>query len=591
MKNAFWTSRFSLPLLAKELIEQAARRRTYVVRVGYACLLFVAACLLFYSILLIGATSPFAVLGRGSEMFAMLMGLQFAGVYLFMPAITGGLITQEKERNSLVLLFLTKLGPWTILFEKLLSRVIPMGCFLLLSLPLLAYAYSLGGITHWHLWIGVWMLFVAVLQAGSLALLCSTVLRTTVGSLIGSYVLLLATILGPMFVLLVLTGFDPNRLFQTLRNSGTDVNETFVMFPLVPAFIHFSLSLGTGLYGLSSAALYCVPTLLQCGVCLIAARVFLVRQAFAGPRNPLRELFQVADRAAKTLNENRVTRGVTLIGDGVTLPETQPIFWRETTKRSLGRTRYLARVLVAIETPLVVLWFLIAAFTPESMSAADSLLLFLVWLLAALIVSVHAASLIAGERTHQTLDVLCVTPLAGRDILLQKFRGVQRVILVLLIPFVTLTLLQAFASAPSRNFHLWRYVICAGLAVSVYLPLVAWFSFLVGLLVKTQSRAIVGALGGIVGWCVLPLVFIFMPVMILFEHSAGPKSALTYFGLLSPAFIIPMNEFNLLDEFTKLPWVAVVLNFLGYGFALVVIRGVCLNYADQWLGRAESDEK
>ena len=42
---------------------------------------------------------------------------------------------------------MTRLGPFTILFEKLLSRLVPMFTFLLLSLPLMAFAYSLGGVS------------------------------------------------------------------------------------------------------------------------------------------------------------------------------------------------------------------------------------------------------------------------------------------------------------------------------------------------------------------------------------------------------------------------------------------------------------
>ena len=134
-----------LPLLAKELLEQAARKRTYIVRVVYAALLFFAASLFFYETLKVGTASPLAVLGRGKDLFAILVGLQFAGIYSFMPAMTCAVLTHEKERASLQLLFLTRLGPWTILFEKLTSRLIPMFGFLLLSLPLLAFAYTLGG--------------------------------------------------------------------------------------------------------------------------------------------------------------------------------------------------------------------------------------------------------------------------------------------------------------------------------------------------------------------------------------------------------------------------------------------------------------
>ena len=46
--------KLGLPLLAKELIEQAARKRTYVVRVLYAALLFFVAFLAFYETLSAG---------------------------------------------------------------------------------------------------------------------------------------------------------------------------------------------------------------------------------------------------------------------------------------------------------------------------------------------------------------------------------------------------------------------------------------------------------------------------------------------------------------------------------------------------------
>src|SRR5262249_6133780 len=150
------------------------------------------------------AVSPLAVLGRGREMFNALVYLQFGGVYLFMPAITCGVVTQEKERDSLQLLLITRLGPWTIIFEKLLGRVVPMLGFLLLSLPLLGFAYSLGGISPWLLWTAVWLLALATLQMGTLALLCSAFFRTTVAAFITSYVVAFIMFFGPMFFWMVL---------------------------------------------------------------------------------------------------------------------------------------------------------------------------------------------------------------------------------------------------------------------------------------------------------------------------------------------------------------------------------------------------
>ena len=97
--------RLGLPLLAKELVEQAARQRTYVVRIVYAVLLFVAGFSFYYQIVARYSSTPFAALGQGRELFVSIMMLQFMGICLFMPAMTCGVITLEKERNSLAFCF------------------------------------------------------------------------------------------------------------------------------------------------------------------------------------------------------------------------------------------------------------------------------------------------------------------------------------------------------------------------------------------------------------------------------------------------------------------------------------------------------
>lgn len=596
MTGSKLTSRWGLPLLAKELIEQAARRRTYVMRVLYAAMLFVAAYLMFYEILRTGRLSPYAALGRGRQMFDVLMGLQFAGIYLFMPALTSGVLTQEKERNSLMLLFLTRLGPWTIVFEKLLSRLIPMLCYLLLSLPLLAYAYSLGGISAEYLWSGVWMLAISALQVGALAVCCSAWFRTTVGAFVWTYVFGAALFLGPVFVcMLIFDGpgsLNNSTVVRQLVALGLIETGSQVMSPLFAPMHFFKGPSATGAF--SKTLWGSLPILLSTGMLLVLARAFVVRRAFVPPRNLVLGFFKLLDGVFSKLNQNRFTRGIVLIGDKGSLPETRPVAWRETTKRSLGRARYLFRIFLAIEAPLAAVCILIALFGPDSRLEAASMMLFLLWTLAVLMVSVQAACLIAGERTHQTLEVLTTTPLTGRDILLQKFRGVQRLMIVLMVPFFSIFLFEIFwkgqfsgyTNFGYRHFDALLYLICSALSVGIYLPMVAWLSFLIGLMMKTQARAIVAALGAIVGWCVLPLIFIFLPLAITFQPNSS--SPLMFLALLSPASIVPVNEFSEMHEFGHSPWVAVVLNFLGYGAMLVLIRFACLANADRFLGRADS---
>jgi ABC-type transport system involved in multi-copper enzyme maturation permease subunit len=255
------------------------------------------------------------------------------------------------------------------------------------------------------------------------------------------------------------------------------------------------------------------------------------------------------------------------------------VAWRETTKRSLGRARYLIRIGSTVEAALIALLIFIVIFTDGDSSHAVMMLTFFLWTMAIVIVSVQSSSLIAGERSQQTLSVLCTTPLAGWEILLEKFTGVRRVMAMLCVPLLTVILMRA--PQPAQ-------FVCSVLALAIYLPLAAWLSLLVGLKVKTRGKAIIVSLATIAGWCLLPLVFIFMPLMLL-KPPGTADSVLNFSIFLSPAMIVAVNDYGDWHEFGNSPWLGMTLNFLVYGTALVLIRRTCLRNADRWLGRVECD--
>jgi len=588
-----------LPLLAKELLEQSARKRTYIVRTAYACLSFSAAWLLFYDLLHINAKNPQALLGSGRQMFETLMKLQFAGIYLIMPAVTCGVLAHEKEQNTLALLFLTRLGPWTILFEKLFSRLVPMCCFLLMSLPLLAYAYSLGGISREHLWTGMWMLFITAVQIGTLSLLCSAWFRTTTGAFVGTYAATALLIFGPLILCVPLSLFFERAQLSALANSSLvqhlqnqelirHSDEVLLPFFTPMHFFEYGYDFTRNQWGVSyfvgparswaAIAAGSVPILLSTVVFLGLSRMFLVRRAFVPSRQRLLGWFHKLDRWLSRLNESRWTKGVVLIKDKANFPDADPVAWRETTKRSLGRARYLIRIGLAAEASLITLLILLVIFTGGTPGVALLFLVFGMWALAVMVVAVQSASLIAGERAHQTLDVLCTTPLAGRDIILQKFRGVRRLIALIWVPMLTILVLDA--NGPGG-------LVCSIASLAVYLPLTAWLSLYIGLRVKSRVRAIVASLAVLTAWCLLPVVFIFMPIMLL-RLSSGASSPLNFSIFLSPAMIIAVNQYGNWREFGGDPWLATIWNTLLYGTVLYFIRRTCLVNADRLLGRSES---
>jgi hypothetical protein len=278
---------------------------------------------------------------------------------------------------------------------------------------------------------------------------------------------------------------------------------------------------------------------------------------------------------------------VVLIQESTALPGDEPVAWRETTKRSLGTMRYLFRVFVALEFPVAFLCVLMAG-GGDAQFSGPSALLGIVWLLAVLMIAVQSASLISGERTHQTLDVLLTTPLSGREILRQKLRGVRRLMAVLAIPFATIFFFEAWLKGTvgtgawgytgSERFSPVRYLITSGLTVGIYLPMIAWLSAWIGLRARTQTRAMMGALATILGWCVLPPLCLIPTVQML---HLRPDAGWGYLLLLSPMVIVPLNEDNQFWDFPGGPWSVVVLNFAIYGPCLFWFRQLALRSADR----------
>ena len=408
----------SLPLLAKELIEQAANRRTYAVRSAYAVLLLVTAWLLFYQILSTHTgTTSFQVLGQGQRMFQTMLSLQLAGIYLFMPAITCGVVTREQERGTLALLCITRLGPGTILLEKLASRLVPMFTFLLLALPLSAFAYSLGGVSQGELWFGIWLLALAAVQVGSITVMCSAYFRSTTKAFIGSYLCVAALSFwcGPLGVFFILPG-----------RGSVEMN-----------------------------AFSTIVTLGVSGYCLVRARHFLSQRIFGPPRDVVRDVLYDAGYSPPTNLEESLTRGISR--RPVDLPDDRPVAWRERAKVSLGPTGMYLRLFVFMVEIIILLicfvtWIDLSVswshfhsvrrveYSPSALPA----ILFLLWFVTVPIIVANSVNLVAIERSRQTLDVLLHTPLTGREILEQKLSGVNWVSRMLRIPLVTVVLAETF---------------------------------------------------------------------------------------------------------------------------------------------------
>lgn len=554
-------ARLSMPLLMKELAETSARRRTYILRVVYAIALFV-----IFWITLPSRSSysnaRFALLGYGRELFERLVVIQVFGVALFQPALMCGRVTQEKERDSLVLLFLTKLRPWEIVLQKYFGGLVPMLSFLLLGLPLAGVAYAFGGLETDAIFAFAAGLFVLCLQVGAFTLMWSAWCRSTVSALICSY----------LFGLAFYAGFPLS--WHLVNRYGSD-DHAFCLIP--PAAFEIARRDPHPYW-------ICTPSIVSVGVFLLLARAFLIRRAFVPASNFLPRFFGRIDRFMKSIN--RLVGNVVLYRDTGSLPVDEPVFWRDTQRRALGKAHYLFRLLCFIEIPTV--FFCLAVVLGTSWDGSSlSVALIASLVLVFFCLSATAANGIVSERVGQTLEVLLTTPLSARQILQQKDRAASRLSWVLAAPLLTIYAVRAFLWddywARNRVQGGWfAYLTCGVLVILIYLPMIRWLSMWIGLRVRTRFQAILAALGVLATWmAIAPLI------LIATETPAYGDHAESWLLLASPMGVPLLNELGRLPRLENLgsPWPWIITNAMIYTAAARFFRYRLFADADRYLRR------
>lgn len=530
----------TMPLLLMELQQQAAAKRTYVLRFVYAATLFGVACFLFYSA---NNAEDTSVLGRGEELFQKLFLIQYWGLGIVVPALTCGVITEEKGRNTLGILLMSPLGGFRITTQKLLGRLVPMFSFVLLSLPLLSVAYSYGGITEGELLTGVIQLMLTCLQVGALGLLMSVLSRTTLAALITTYVVFLLT----NFVCVVMW-----PIATMGQSSGT--------------YVAFSI----------------MVSLIESLIMIVVASFMLTSRAFQNSHNYLLQFQAAIDRFV--VDVNRLFGNITVTKPHQDRPATKPVAWRETDRKSLGRLRYLIRILIVIELPLIAF----AALVNQNVGFLHTILRAGLWIGGLTLLGMQASGLIAGERSRGTMDVLLTTPITGKSILQQKASGLWRMLIVIAIPLLTIFVIETIhaVSGGMSGKRGAADLVWSTLCVVVWLPSLAWFGVYVSTRIRTQARAAMVVLSTVAGLLIIPAV----AASILQVGGASPD-VVRLFALVSPTQIqathSPWAQINF-DTPTIPVWLMIthlgIVAGLGFACRYLAIRDI-----DVVLGRIPED--
>lgn len=130
---------------------------------------------------------PIAGSNYGQSLFSFLIIFQVALLGFITPALTAGAISGERERQTIDLLFVTPIRPFSIIWGKLLASMSFVVLLLVLSIPIFSLVFLFGGIELDQVVYAFAVTGVTALMLGLVGIAFSTMFRRTLTATVAAY--------------------------------------------------------------------------------------------------------------------------------------------------------------------------------------------------------------------------------------------------------------------------------------------------------------------------------------------------------------------------------------------------------------------
>ena len=190
------------PVFRAELVRTPRRRRYYALRVIYGLVLIFLMWSNYQELKL-------RVAIRGGEpsiddfsnfaltTFIWFASVQLGTILLLVPPLFGGVIADEKQRKTMHYLMASRLSSGEIVLDKLAARMLHIGAFIVLGLPVMCLLTLFGGVAWDYVVVAYVGTFSITIFAASLAVMISTFARRVRQAVLVTYVLLIAWLIVP----------------------------------------------------------------------------------------------------------------------------------------------------------------------------------------------------------------------------------------------------------------------------------------------------------------------------------------------------------------------------------------------------------
>jgi len=575
------------PIFEREVLTTPRRLSHYLMRSGFVAGLLILcysirqATIGFQDVLFAGDVAAFSAMTfRVFAVLQLTLGLFFATVF------SASLVTQEKDRKTLILLLMTDLRNHELALGKLLSSLLNVGVLMATSWPVFCFLKLLGGVTWEQIFWSQAITGAATLAAGSWGCLVAFWREKT-------FQTLAISVLG--VVLYVLLTQSVGVAF------AGSLAEASPYFGLQKVLDPLSLQI-SGVVRVS--AWPTVISLLIVSVGLVALTIVKMRVW-----NPSREFHQSAAETTATDDDKESTPAVPRIHREVW---SQPVLWREMRTRAYGRRMIwikLSYVLMALTIATV------AAVSSQNSDNSDLVLGMLsgpsfaflgIAILSLLLTNAQAVTSLTNERDGRTLEILLVTDLRPYEFILGKIGGaLWNAKEMILLPLILVMLLAASGHPAAMSLENVIYLCVAYVVLSIFAVTLGLHQ---GLTYENSRHAIGHSLGTMFFLCVGIFIFMLLLVearssfaiqlqsFILFIGfgSLGLYSSLTYrnpsSALTLASLVLPFLTFYAITDFLLGGNLGVCLWIcLAYGFTSVAMMVPAMNDFDIALGRNAQD--
>lgn len=175
------------PVFRRETKTSLRNWKVFYAISGYIFLVSLVAAVAIWQIMY----NSYAASFNPSEMTTVYIGLtilELALVLLITPSLTAGSISGERERQTLDLLLITKVSPFSIILGKFLSGLSIIVLMIFATMPIFAMIMYFGGTSILYVLAVTGYMILVCGAFGAIAMFFSTIFKKTVTSMVFTYI-------------------------------------------------------------------------------------------------------------------------------------------------------------------------------------------------------------------------------------------------------------------------------------------------------------------------------------------------------------------------------------------------------------------